>query len=60
MSRMFRMLRLSRRSSISPEVVHVGVEKNLSKGDEEVEDQPDLYHLDIRGGGQVAGDCKHF
>ena len=48
---MYRRSRASRRSRVSPKVVHVGVEKNLSKGYEEVEDQPYLYHLDIGGGG---------
>ena len=28
-----------------PEVIHVGVKQDLKKGDEEVEDEPDLHHL---------------
>ena len=39
-----------------PEGVHVCVDKNLDEGKKEIEDQPDVDHLDIGGLRQVVGD----
>ena len=39
-----------------PEVIHVRVKQNLQKGDEEVEDEPHLDHLHVRGEGERGRD----
>ena len=37
-----------------PEGVHVGVDQDLDEGQQEVEDQPDVDHLDVRRFRQVV------
>ena len=49
---------------VIPQHVHVGMKHNLNKGDEEVEDEPDIHHLDVRGLGEVVAHvdkhcCQH-
>ena len=39
---------------IIPESVHVGVEENNDKGEEEVEEKPHINHLHVGGLGQVV------
>ena len=39
-----------------PEVIHVRVKQHLQKGDEEVEDEPDLDHLDVGCEGEGGRD----
>ena len=39
-----------------PEGVHVGVDQDLDEGQQEVEDQPDVDHLDVGRFRQVVGD----
>ena len=40
-------------SDILFEFVHVGVEEDEGEGDAEVEQEPDVYSLDVRCGGQL-------
>ena len=39
-----------------PKGVHVGVDQNLNEWKKEVEDEPNVDHLDVRSFGQVVGD----
>ena len=39
--------------AVCPQAVHVGVEEDQDEGQEEVEDEPDVDHLDIGSGGKV-------
>ena len=41
---------------VLPEGVHVGVDQDLDEGQQEVEDQPDVDHLDVGRFRQVVGD----
>ena len=41
---------------ISPEAVDVGVQHHLQEWDEEVEDEPDVDHLDVGGLGEAVAD----
>ena len=42
---------------IHPPGVHPGVQQHLNEGDSLGEDEPDIHQLDIRGGGEGAGDA---
>ena len=49
---------------VIPESVHVGVEENNDKGEEEVEEKPHIHHLHVGGLGQVVAHvdkhrCQH-
>ena len=38
---------------VLPEVLHAGDDDHLGEGSQLAEDQPDVDHLDVRGGGQA-------
>ena len=40
---------------ILPEEIHVGVQENLYKWEQKVEDQPDIHHFDVRCLGEIVG-----
>ena len=49
---------------VIPQHVHIGMKHDLNKGDEEVEDEPDIHHLDVRGLREVVAHvdkhcCQH-
>ena len=48
------------------QTLHHSPQDNFSEGDNQTEDQPDINHLDVRGGGQLldlagedGGDHQH-
>ena len=42
--------------ALLPEGVHVGVDQNLNEGKQQIENKPDIDHLDIGSLRQVVGD----
>ena len=40
----------------TPEGVHVGVDQNLNEGKQQIENKPDVDHLDVGSLRQIVGD----
>ena len=38
---------------LPPDKVHVGVKDDESEGDDQVEEEPHIYHLDVGRGGEI-------
>ena len=41
-------------ADIKPDIVNVAADTNIYEGNDKVEQQPDLYHLDVRSHGQAG------